>query len=259
MLKFKSANNNEMIISKFILATQSCFSFANLSMALFQQLSKIDNRTKYAVHGWIREVETSLQLTHIPMMINSMCILFFRDDEIFDIIGKNVRLSSNKKCITKLKMPQGLQWCNNSYGIMEIPSMSDLIYKWDLKITRLDANGIMIGISSIQAPNEDFERKYGYHYVHFNTGEIFHKNKTKRRLSFGTIKNWKAYGDGYQQSDIVSIHLNMKQGKIRFLINGKDQGIAYKHICKDQHVKYRLFATIYHEDEGVEIVNFSKQ
>ena len=148
-------------------------------MALFKQLSKIDDRTKYSVYGWIREAERSLHLTHIPMMINSICILFYRDDEIFDIIGKNVKVSSNKKCITKLEAPPpDNKWDNNTYGILEIPSMSNLIYKWDLKVcANRKGTGIVIGISSIETPAKDFEYEKGRSLcIYCKCSNIWRKN-----------------------------------------------------------------------------------
>ena len=71
---------------------------------------------------------------------------------------KTLSVESNKKCVTKLTEEYGL-WHNNTYGIIEIQSMSDLIYKWDLKIIRKDdyKKGILVGISSTITPGTDFE------------------------------------------------------------------------------------------------------
>eukprot|EP01084_Bolivina_argentea_P297692 512906_1 len=97
-------------------------------------LSKIDKRTKYVVFGWIRNNEKTLQLSHIPVMISSICILYFRDDEIFAITGTKVKLSNNKKCIEKIK--KEMAWGNSSYGINEISSKDNIVCQWDLKINK---------------------------------------------------------------------------------------------------------------------------
>ena len=52
-------------------------------MSSLKQLSKIDKRTKYAVYGWVRAKERSLQLQNIANMIAAICILFFKKDEMF--------------------------------------------------------------------------------------------------------------------------------------------------------------------------------
>ena len=48
-------------------------------MAL-KQLKDIDNRTKYAVYGWIRRKEKSLRLLNVPSQITSICILYYREN-----------------------------------------------------------------------------------------------------------------------------------------------------------------------------------
>eukprot|EP01084_Bolivina_argentea_P297690 512904_1 len=99
----------------------------------FKMLSTIDKRTKYSVCGWIRNNGKALQLNHIPVMISSICILYFRDDEIFVITGTKIQSSNNKKCIEKIKETN---WLNSSYGINEISSKDNIVCQWDLKINK---------------------------------------------------------------------------------------------------------------------------
>ena len=63
-----------------------------------KKLSKIDDRTKLAVYGWVSNEERLLHLNHIPIMISSICVLYFYDDEIFEVPGGcNVILKKWKK------------------------------------------------------------------------------------------------------------------------------------------------------------------
>ena len=67
-------------------------------MASFlKKLSKVDQKIKIAVHGWFRQQENSLELNNIPLMIISICILYFYEDEIFEIIAKNIKIQMIKK------------------------------------------------------------------------------------------------------------------------------------------------------------------
>eukprot|EP01084_Bolivina_argentea_P033901 62690_1 len=126
----------------------------------FKGLSKIDNKTKYTVCGWIRNNEQTLKLNHIPLLISSICILYFRDDEIFALIGTKVKLSNNKKCIEKIANEDDYHNC--SYGINEISSKDNIVCQWDLKINKIsgstDSNthNVMIGISSKQGHPDRF-------------------------------------------------------------------------------------------------------
>ena len=74
------------------------------ALALLNQLTKIDDRTKHAVYGWIREKQQSLNLNNIPNMITAICILFFRKDERFEVVDdERLQFSSNLKRVTRLK------------------------------------------------------------------------------------------------------------------------------------------------------------
>ena len=213
----------------------------------FKQLSKIDKRTKYSVHGWIRNKEKSLGLTTIPSMINAICILYFRDDEIFNVINGAVKLSENKKIITSLAGDFAfLIKAFYNYGIMEIVPTSNLVYQWDLRIVKCTENDcIYFGITSTKS-EELFGD--GHHYAFKNGGE-----KTK------TDEKWKSYGEEIRTGDIVSINLDLKKAQIKLIINGKDQGIAYENVDKSKDIKYRLFVTLLFKNDCVEILNFSKQ
>ena len=177
-------------------------------------------------------------------------MLFFSDDEIFDIIGANIKVSANKKCITKELKDEITIWNNNTYGINEISSMSDMIYKWDLKIIS-DNNkkkGVLIGISSVRSPAEDFEAQEGHHYAYIAVGTIF----------VNSHDQWKCYGDAFGNNDIVCMQLDLDQRQLRFSVNGRDEGVAYDDIHKDVDTNYRLMVSMGNKDCGVEIVNFSK-
>ena len=92
-------------------------------MAELKKLSKIDERTKDAVIGWIRETEKELSMNHTPLMISSLCILFFFAEEIFEFYGDNVEASNNHKTITKTSNEKWslfvfieVLWCCKSYS-----------------------------------------------------------------------------------------------------------------------------------------------
>lgn len=71
-------------------------------MSLLRKFPKFDTKTEYSVHGWIREAETQLQMVHTPIMIMSICTLFYDENDKFGSIGKNVKVSNNKKTIEKI-------------------------------------------------------------------------------------------------------------------------------------------------------------
>ena len=56
-------------------------------MSSSKLLASIDERYKYAEHGEITMAEPEFQFNYIPLMIRSICVLYYCDDERFDKHG----------------------------------------------------------------------------------------------------------------------------------------------------------------------------
>ena len=117
----------------------------------FKSLKNIDKNTKYSVYGWIREKENELQLVNVPSLIISICILYFRELDQFEIVDNGFELSDNNRKLRNVSHDTDNHRffsipLRNNYGITKISSMSKVICKWDLKITKVHPN---------PAPNED--------------------------------------------------------------------------------------------------------
>lgn len=154
--------------------------------SFFNRLSKIDNRTKYGVYGWIRQAEIELKLCHIPLVISSICILYAHDDEIFEIIEKGVKSYNHGKCI-KIGNKIGLtkfQW-QHAFGKIVIPSIDDGIYEWEMNINTSDITGrYVVGITSLDPILTEDEGvniwyRNGVHYLYYGCGSSIFKGNSK--------------------------------------------------------------------------------
>ena len=225
----------------------------------FKLLNKIDKKTKHTVSGWIRELETSMQINHVSI-VSDIIILYFRDDEIFDIefLSTDIHISKDKKQAIKMNRFDNYNWYNNTYGALKISSIDPMIYKWDLKIIRTDHNkdtseyqsGLLIGISSSLSPHNRFEDSQGYNYCYLHNGKIYEPPSYWNQYAAQT---WKS-------NDIVTMELDLMRANLRFWINNQDQGIAYSNIKNDdENIKYRLFISLFSPKDGFQIVDFSKR
>ena len=171
-----------------------------------KQLSKVDNRTKHSVYGWIREAESELNIGYVPHMIRSICVLYFRDDEIFGSVSEKDSLCSNQKTMTK---SDSWEECRG-YGFIEIPSMDNVICRWDLKIHKSGLEEeIFFGIASKNTALE-----VNGHQPFRTLRYLFHNGETGLK-SVGT-------------NDTVSLCLNLDKDNITYLVNNKEQSISYK-------------------------------
>ena len=218
----------------------------------FKQLSQIDDRTKLCVHGWIRMKEKSLRLTNIPSMINAICILYFRDDETFNVIAQGVESSANQKRISKILSERVIG--ENNYGINEMVSTTQFIYQWNLRVVKCGDNDIIFGITSNKKAHLFGD---GYNYAFSRFGEKTCTIRNSLYFSPYIIKN--SYGKRVEQGDIVTIIVDFKKGHIKIAINGIEQGILSKNVFTGhKDIKYRLNVCLFGEGDCVEITNFSK-
>ena len=180
-------------------------------------------------------------------MIQAICILYFRKDEIFHVVKNNeIKLSENKKIITKISNDKC--WNNSNFGI-KIPSETDSLYLWSLRINKCEEPGVLLGIgSSDQTVNTAFSDN-GY----FFCGGLKYTRKC--------VSGWSNYCkcQGFKEGDNVSIHLDLRKSEIKLIINGKDQGVAFENIAKSKEITYHMFVTLRNINDSVEIVDFTQK
>ena len=209
--------------------------------SLFKQISKIDDRTKYSVYGWIRKAEYELKLGHIPMMIQSICILYVRDDEMFEIVSNGISLSDNKRVIrSNLYGEDYYYYC---YGLVKVDSRQDCIYQWDLKIAKCPVygKGVRFGIASCN--KESKPGSYVYQYDNDGT-------------TSGYGIGWVTGSDKAGEGDTLSVCLDLKRKKVNFYVNDKKQITVYENIETGDDLQYRLKVAITN-NRSVEIMRFS--
>lgn len=226
-------------------------------MFAFQDFKNVNKRTRYAVYGWIRKLQSKLKFCNIPSVITASCILYCRDHEIFDIIGYEAKLSKNKKIITKNNY--GISDLNAQFGLNQIDSSTDHVYTWKLLIKQDILQQISIGIcSNIMATtnmsnknmhNLDYRAPKGGIWFLFRGG---HRASRNNRYTEDNIQQYKA-------GDIVSLCLDLKQAGLGLIINGIKQDAIFSNIPKDKQIKYRLVVSLFCPGDSVEILDFMIQ
>ena len=136
-------------------------------MALSQKLSEVDLYTTYVVCGYIKQVEKELKLKHITFdAIVPICILYYYQDEVFDLTGYDVTKSNEGRCITKKLFCFHEDWNNNNHGFIKIHSMSSGVFTWTLKIKRMKYF-MILGVADLnytQVHDGDIN-DYAYYYA----------------------------------------------------------------------------------------------
>ena len=190
--------------------------------ASLKRLSKIDTKTRYTVHGWVRNMEKKLKLAEIPTMLISICILFYEDNDRFDRVGSNLKLLKDGTCLKVIKSTPHrwiLEEANCGYGAIQIPSKDTSIYRWDLKFR--SSFSCEFGIDS----------SAGYFY----------------NLSFSN-----------QRSAKISLILDLKTSDIKYSINNNTEKSMYKGFTRGDDITFRFKIYLKSKGQSVELLHFSK-
>ena len=218
-----------------------------------KEVSAVDRRTKYCVYGWMREMEKELDLGYIPPIISSICILYYRGEEIFKTTSDKIEISKEGKCI-KSTAAGWIDHCG--YGITKISSMSGNFYQWDIRIHEQSRNmfAIRFGISS-QADILRYDgilQLLGGHYTYlYQSGRVFHNPEEK-------FKGYKQ-AESLKTGDKLSLCLDLRKKELTFMINDKCIEQKCENIKVGEDVYYRLIVSICQQNDCVEIINFTQK
>lgn len=221
--------------------------------SLIKKLSKIDIKTKYGVYGWVRNAEKELKLSNIPLLVSSICILYYHEEEIFARCGKTVTLSADKKHITG-----GYAWDNVNVGNNVIDSMTDSIYEWTMTSTSKDT--IVVGITSVSNIDcnkvkfwFEYGEEDGHNYLLCSRPSLTWKNEKWYDCN---QSNWKKYGA--TERNKIKICLDLKQQILRFNVNGEDKDVSCDQIVRGKDIKYRLVVSLCH-GVSVRLIDFKSK
>ena len=147
-----------------------------------------------------------MKLSYIPPIVISICVLYYREEDFFGVIAKDVKLSDNKKCITRehsqfMINDRGL-WTGFNCGSIQVPSTDNTICEWILDVDNPGDKtaGISVGITSLKSAL--------YYIANYGMAKS------------SDIKQRKEYGkDIWRKGGQIIIHLDLRRGEIRFSIN----------------------------------------
>eukprot|EP01084_Bolivina_argentea_P035470 65802_1 len=164
--------------------------------------------------------------------------------EYLAVIGNKASSYDNK---TVRKYAFTSEWENATFGKQSIPSKSECICEWRIRINDGYTNNL--GVSSGNAiPNEAvFRRKNDYNYCY--TAYIGQK------MSSHNIED---YGESFRKGDVIKIRLDLVNYELSFYKNGVNQGVAYRDIGHGYYVSYRLAISQRREDSSVTLLGFTK-
>ena len=169
------------------------------------KLKLVDDRTRYLLSGFVREIENSFTLT-IPELILVICTFYYYPFEslIKENCGPDILLDGN--CA---EYKQG-RW-NTVYGniIIDGNKFPNALYKWTLKPLKIGSDIINIGISTNFSEMMDNP----YNNFEYNSYGISRKGDIKKGKKWDMQRNENIR---FQAADIIRMEVNVAQSVISF-------------------------------------------
>ena len=216
-------------------------------MLSFTNYKTTDQHAKLITFGFIRKITNNIKLNNIPLVIEMLITLFYFYTEIYSIIGKNTKYTSNDKRAIKGKFYGG--WKDHNYGITSIKSLSNAIYRWDIKIINDNSkhsNNIQIGVTSKMIQNVEFGQ------------QKFYLVSNGRKSSHDGI-NLKCNKVSFCVGDEISFILDLQSRIIKIFINNSDRGVIFNNVSKSNRIKYNFVTSLYDYNDEIKIVNFMEK
>ncbi len=193
----------------------------------------VDEMTKYIVLGFFHELQKALDLI-VPDDVINICILYFFVSEYFAKCGPFLSLKTDSVLICCSAV-----W-NTAYGsiIIDGEKAFNSIYKWTFEINNHCEGGTLIGIDSSEflKINSDITAKKC-------VSECYYAFFPKRGRRFSHQIMADEYGNVcYGNCVNVVMELNCKKKKLKYFVDGKFQGVAFRNI--DFTTKYRLAISV---------------
>ena len=212
---------------------------ATLDMTRLKHISK---RSIYAVSKYIRDIQLLLPLTennyyNIPGGIINICILFFGTIYEFDpdLTSDHIKIEDNVLTVT------GLYY--NYIYFKDIMRSGNGKYEFTMKIKEIATgrgnHDFFFGIknnteeqkkmeywSSRSAPTYFLMSIYAFGYTKENVNEELVPTHQAEIWQHTDSKKKKKYGKYLEKDDIVTMCIDMDKSELRYIINGKDYGVA---------------------------------
>ena len=209
-------------------------SYKMSTTASLADIKDVDKESKQTVFGYIRQEIQPLFPTDyiyytIPTLIYHWCVLYYRIIECFDLNAyePSCTLNADKSIITKTATEYGTSYLSRI--------VHSGVHKWKFKLLSVQGYTLNIGLWKTKYPIETRKfltqkrKQYAYQASH---GCLTDSNPNNGN----TYTPDRSYGKyGCCNGDVIDMILDLKERTIRFCVNDKDCGIAYKDIDPEQY------------------------
>mmetsp|Transcript_38796 Transcript_38796/g.61912 ORF Transcript_38796/g.61912 Transcript_38796/m.61912 type:complete len:298 (+) Transcript_38796:80-973(+) len=204
-------------------------------MSSLRRLQKAENHYKYAVFGYVNQIERQYHLTPMPNMVAYLCLsYYFVPEQISNSINQlhisDDRLTASHCDQNKCSVVHFHRW---------FQSTSNLIASWTFKINELHKDGkLFFGFVSeeIKQMDRNFPPR-------FKSEEHAMYLMTESHTAFAQCDGNLVGSDNgvyLRCDDTVVITLDLQEQQIRQQVLGLQEEVVFSNIKKSEGIKYKM-------------------
>eukprot|EP01083_Nonionella_stella_P175401 610672_1 len=225
-------------------------------MADLNHQKQADDSSKCIVFGYIRWMESSLELSLIPPLVVHTCLAFYYEPEYFD----KARPDCFKISDDKLQVENIDDWCGYQHTIYcahSIDSMCNATIRWTFKMIAFTSHGIDCNVGFGLVSNFDCERR------DFCSDEM--DEDTPNYAIYAATGGWmfmnnrSLHGSGLslQKDDTILCILNLETSTLSLKVNDEEPKTMFDDIIKGENVKYKMVIQLRSIRDCIALTDFS--
>ena len=229
--------------------TQSIMS----SLPLAKKIKPISQSEKDLVIGYTKE-SSKLSLSYpFPIALSYLCLIYYFEYDYFHECDRGLRINDKKDTVKVIGRKD--QWISKrAFGKIVIQTKIPMIYSWKFKLIDDNYSVPAIFISTRNgASSADIKNQY-------DTYELWRSGHITSWLTRHESQIYERYCNPWQQADVITMEVNTKEKHIKYFINDKDYGVAFKDIdFNDNEFKMGVHVEMRGTDYKIKLIEFSKK
>ena len=222
------------------------------------KLKTVDDATVNLVYGYIRRSQALFEDKIIPDEITNICIIYYFVPEFFVKCGKYMKILKKHVSNDLISSTSSGDW-STAYGnqIINMNETPNMTYQWTIKTTN---KWLIMGLESTDFKNlnVDLTNTDGHLYKNTNKQCKHYGWYTMSRLcsSYELGRKNTVYDTISPTNKEIMMELNCKSKSLKYVVDGKDHGIAFSNIDSTQN--YR-FAISMWDNGSLQLLNFQQK
>ena len=210
-------------------------------------INEVDQDTLHLLHGFIREAQNLVDPV-IPDSILLIVLSFYHLSEYFASHGREMTMIDE---FTVAGAPYGDR---SAYGAKIIPSNSEKIYIWEVKVNHIDSNGGLICIGIVDNECDIIDDQFSTE--NFSLYVLESGGVGATHYKFTRVTSQILSERPFKGGDILELTLDLKQRTFIIKVNGGDRGFVFQEVRKAASLHYKLGVTMRRVKTSVTISSF---